>query len=556
MMPLPAGMGFGKPTTAAVSSADSLRPMFGVALNNLGNETVAYTNNSVWNTFMETIKFTEGAFTGGAEARWVHYQSKSGGFNSQPDSAALHNVTNTGMRANPNEIYYFQGVTGNGSGTPGNPVFTGALDLHIGYNATGIDFFNTTLAYCVAHNMAFVYTANVTHGTKEDMGLFLNDLIAAGVNIRLRYDQEVATGDSGPTPQTSITSAQYITKVIEFDNYIKANYPTLKRCINTADHATSNWSMANVAQLAKDQGIQEFSQYFWLGDNAGNKPVVNNNDNIDAWFTLALSNSRDDLSTTNNSSLYGEILPRLQVYYDLFQPVKMNVAQYGCSMQRTGYVASTMLHGMLIWNELFEFWKFNSTHNNFVNSGTFLVVETAISKKTGNDNQFVIDPSYQMTSGSTTYIKRIQGVAYELLQPLSTYNVGYPTWVPTTFTNKPDKLDAVSWQVGSDTYIYIYNILGARTITSITRNGSALATNIDKTGCYSTKIYGSIGSFPGHSYFKTTKAAANPTYTATPINPISSLNISPTNISVPEHSILKIKLLGVSTATTSLVLNF
>jgi hypothetical protein len=529
--------------------SESMQPLFGTALNNVGFYYNEFTNNSDWNNFIETVKFQHGAYTVGAESRWIHYISQEGGFNLIPENTPLSTITPpVGMRANTNEIYYFTNS------------LSGATNLQGRYNDTGVDFFDVTIDYVQNHNQFFIFTANVCHGSTTELGQYLQDLTSANLDFKVRYDNEVSTGVSGSTPGSTLTSSQYITLCMTFDDYMQTNYPEIPRVINAADHSTGNsvtgWRNEDIASFAKSRNIEEFSQYLWLGDNAGNVPTANTNLNIDNYFTLALENTRDSILTGNNS-LYGEVLPRIQVYYNQFYPVKFHVGQYGCSLQRTGYVANTMLHGLMIGNELFEIFKFNYTHNNFISSAIFLENESAVDEKRAQDNLFNIDPSLEVVSGSTTFVKRIQGIVYELFQPLSTYSVGYPEFVPITVNNiniSTDKLDAVSFVVGSEVYIWVYNILNSKTLLSIEVDNVVLGTNIDKTGAYSTELYGSVGSSPAYDHFKD-YPVENPGFVPVDVLLVSNSNVSSSNVSVPEHSILKIKLLGISSAT-SITLNF
>ncbi len=529
-----------------VNVTESLQPLFGTALNNVGDLYNDYTNNSDWNDFIETVKFQHGAYTVGAEPRWIHYISQEGGFNLIPENRALTTITPpVGMRANTNEIYYFTNS------------LSGATNLQQRYNDTGVDFFDVTIDYVQDHNQFFIFTANVCHGSTTELGQYLQDLTSANLDFKVRYDNEVSTGVSGSTPGSTLTSAQYITLCMTFDNYMQTNYPEIPRVINarvsSIGNSVTGWRNEDIASFANSRNIEEFSQYLWLGDNQGNVPTANTNLNIDNYFTLALENTRDSVLTGNNS-LYGEVLPRILVYYNQFYPCRFHVGQYGCSLQRTGYVANTMLHGLMIFNELFEIFKFNYTHNNFISSAIFLENESAVDIKNSQDNNFNIDPSLEVQSGSDTFVKRIQGVTYELFIPLSTYSSGYPEFIPVSITNSPDKFDSVSFKVGSEVYIWIYNILNSDTLVSIEVDDVSISTNIDVSGAYSTELYGSVGTSPAYNYFKD-YPVENPGFVPVDVLLVSDSNISSSNVSIPEHSILKIKLLGVTSAD-SITLNF
>jgi hypothetical protein len=539
---------------------DNMLPLFGTALNNIGYLYDEFTNNPDWNTFIETVGFTEGAYTAGAEDHWIHPVSKKGGFLLFPDNMPLTTLeSRVGMGANLNEIYNYTSST------------VGAYKTHKNYNSpdidTGIayDFLPLTTSYATNHNQKFIFTANATHGDLPDLQTFLAEIIPVTSSLKVRYGNEVSVGNSGSVPGTSLKSDQYLVLVERLHDWMKDNHPEIPTVINAADHTTGTcgtvnaWCNEDIAAFALEEGIQEFSQYFWMGDNGGNVPVVNNNAEINAYFTLALTNTRgyktigEGVNPPGNNSLYGEILPRLQVYYNMFYPTKMHVGQYGCSLQRSGYIANTMLHGLMIGNIMFEFFKFNYTHNNFINSAVFLVNESAVDLKTSQDNNFNIHSSYQLTSGGDTFVKRIQGVIYELFKPLSTHTADYPIFIPVTFTNQPDKLDAVAFEVNSEVYLWIYNILDAETLLSIEVDASPISSDLDIDGAYSTELYGSIGTCPAYGQFK--DLPENSPFTPVDIEPIQEDNFSSTNVPIQEHSFMKIKLLTVTTAS-NITLNF
>jgi len=540
LRPYSLSVAFTTPDTA--DEIDNMLPLFGVALDNVGLYYTDLYSKTDFTDFVNEIGFKHGVYSSGAQDRWIHYVSKRGGFDLVPNNEPLTTVSNVGMRANTNEIYHYTGSVDD------------AVDLHETYNDSGQDFWARFKTYCnsVANMSMVVFTANLSHGTTTELGQYLTELESLGIPYKVRYGNEMSIGSSDAvTPETSMSSAEYIAKVIEFDDYVKANFPNAKRVINLAIRDRSGWTNANVVATAIDQGIEEFSQYLWLGDNAGNSPGANTSTNIDVYFALALDYTRDNLFDGNNS-LYGEVLPRLQDYYDLAYPLRMHVGQYGCSLQRTGYVANTMLHGLMIINEIIEFFKFNHTHDNFISSAVFLMNESAVSVITAQDALFSIDPSYINGSGADTFVKRIQGVAYELLKPLSTYSGGYPVFIPVTITNQPLQFDIVAFEVDSVVYLWLYNINDAEVIQSIVVDGTTLLTDVDVTGCYSEELYGSIGTCPAYDYFKDFPLPV-PGLTPVDIVPISELSTSSSLIDVPEHSIMKIKLTGVTTASAIIV---
>lgn len=541
-------------TTPDVSgvTVDTMQPMFGVALDNVGNYYTSLYSKTDFTDLCVEIGFQHGIYSSGAQDRWIHYVSKRGGFSLLPNNEPLSTVSNVGMRANTNEIYFYAGMADDSETE--EVEFAAPVNLHEDYNATGQDFWARFKTYCdtVANMSMVVFTANISHGTTTELGQYLTELETLGIPYKVRYGNEMSTGSSDAvTPETSMTSAEYIALVVTFDNYVKANFPNAVRVINIARVDRAGWVNADVVACAIDQGIEEFSQYFWLGDNAGGSPSPITTNDIDDYFATALNYTRDILIDSNNS-LYGECLPRLQDYYDMAYPLRMHVGQFGCSLQRTGYVAHTMLHGLMIFNQYFEFWKFNYTHDNFIDSAVMLMNETAVSVMTGQDALFSIDPSYLNGAGSDTFVKRIQGVAIELMKPLSTWAGGYPEFIPVTITNQPAQFDIVAFKVDSLVYLWIYNIQDAAVIQSISIDGDTLLTDVDVTGCYSTKLYGSIGSSPAYNYFKDFPIDS-PDLEPTDIVPISELSTSSSLIDIPEHSIIKIKLTGVTTASAIIV---
>lgn len=523
-------------------SGDNMRALFGTALNNLGS--LAYRDDEVWNEVMDEVGFTHGAETAGAEPRWIHPVSTRGGYDLNPINEPLSILSERiGMGANVNQIYRFTGDTG------------GAVNLQGNYNDTGVNFFTEALNYCKAHGLVFIYTVNVTHGTVDEMAAFIAEIIEADVEFRIVYDNEVSIGESGATPGTTLTSAQYVAKVAPFHDYIRANHPTVHTTINAALQNRSGWDGQDVADYAKANGINEVSQYMWQGDNAGNVPVANTSNNIDDYFQVALSNIRgSEISEDNppgNNSLYGEIVPRLQTYYNLYYPVKFNAKQWGISQQRSGKIARTMLHGLGIWNQFFEFCKFNYTHNNFVASAVYVVNESTVDPKVGQDDLFSIASQWVYESEDGTFLKRIEGVALELLKPLSTFAESYPVFIPVTISNRPDMFSCICFVVGEEAYLWLYNYSDAAEISQIVIDGVTYNGTLDIDGAYSTKLYGSIGSSPTYNYFKD-YPGDNPDLVPTDILPVAAIGASSSGVTVQQHSILRMKLEAVPLLTVHL----
>jgi hypothetical protein len=277
-------------TTPEVAAAESnMLPMFGVALDNVGNYYTTLYNKTDFTDFLVEVGFTTGVYSSGAQDRWIHYVSKRGGFSLLPNNEALSTVSpNVGMRANTNEIYFYAGMTDDEE----SDEFSQAVTLHEGYNATGQDFWARFKTYCdtVANMSMIVFTANVVHGTTTELGQYLTELESLGIPYKVRYGNEMSIGSSDAvTPETSMTSAEYIALVVTFDNYVKANFPNALRVINLAIQNRSGWVNADVVACAISQGIEEFSQYFWLNDNAGNSPGANTHKTLTLILPLLLT---------------------------------------------------------------------------------------------------------------------------------------------------------------------------------------------------------------------------------------------------------------------------
>ncbi|QQR50661.1 hypothetical protein IPF86_01950 [Candidatus Nomurabacteria bacterium] len=470
------------------------KDIYGVAVNNLGRDYVEFGTNPLWNSMLDEIGFTSAAYTAGAEDRWIHPVSATGGFDSGREFSVL--AAPVGMGANIDEIFYHTQKT------------TGAYNLQKKNNDTNVDFWDVTADYIKNHNQKMVFTANVIRGTTEEMGTFINSIGTHGISkYKLRYGQEVPSGEGG-----SLTSNEYIAKLNEFDAYLNSHYGSLpERVVNMADHTTcpntnqtNCWDNNAVYQWALAHDVEEFSQYFWL-------------DGIQATADTQFKNIDDYFAQSNTllqTSLNNDVLVRLTQYQDDMPNLKMHLGQYGMSLQRSGYAAHTMLHGVMLWNLLFEILKFNSEHNNFVNSAIFLENETAVSPYGAGDSSFTIDPSFIQTSGSKSFVKRVPGVAYEMLKPV--FTSANPLFVQTEITNRATGLDAIA--VKSDkTRLYIYNNGPEKTISGLTLNSAPITGSHYRNALWSEKLYGSIGSSPAYSTFKDEDhIEANPNLQAIP----------------------------------------
>jgi hypothetical protein len=464
---------------ATTSSSPIAKDLFGVAVNNLGRDYAEFGTNQTWNNMIDEVGFTSAAYTAGAEDRWIHPYSTTGGFNSGKPLVTL--PSRVGMGANIEEILYHTGKT------------TGAYNLQKKNNDTGIDFWDVTADYVKDHNQKMVFTANIIRGTTDEMKTFIDSIGAHGISkYKLRYGQEVSSGEGG-----SLTSNEYIAKLNEFDAYLAGNYGSLpERVVNMAYHTTcpnatqtNCWDNNAVYQWALAHGVEEFSQYFWL-------------DGIQATADSQFKNIDDYFAQTNTllqQSLNNDVLVRLTEYQDDMPNLKMHLGQYGMSLQRSGYGAHTMLHGIMLWNFLFEILKFNSEHNNFVNSAIFLENETAVSPYGAGDSSFTIDPSFIKSDGSKSFVKRVPGVAYEMLK--SVFTSSNPVFVQANIVNGSDGFDAIA--VRSDkTRLYVYNNGPERTISGVTLNGTLISGSYYRNALWSEKLYGSIGSSPAFSHFK------------------------------------------------------
>lgn len=500
-------------TNAADVESEGLSPMFGTALTYLPS--LDYYQNSVWNEFIDDIGFQQGAFTVGSEDHWIHFTSRTGGYNSIPSAIVIPRV---GMGANLDEIFYYTNSTG------------GAYNLQSGFNDTGVDFFIASVAYAKAHSQTFIFTVNVSHGTVSEMAQFLDYLVTQGVSFKVRYGNEMSVGSTSSIPGVALTSGEYLALVLPFDDYVQSHYPTAKRVINAADHSNVKWNNSSVAAFAIAEGIEEFTQYGWLGDLAGSP---NANTNIASYFNEAINVLRDSVAVGNHS-LYGEVLPRILGYATTFAGLKMHVGQYGVSLQRSGYAVNTMLHGILIWNELFEFLKFNQTHSNFINSAIFLVNESAVDKKTGADNLFTINPAWTVTDGATIFVKRIQGVAYEMLKDLAQYR-GTPIYLTVDRTGFPARFDMIAYQLGGRVFVYAYNLSGSQqTLSTLPITEQSADGLLDRQSVYATQLYGSIGNSPAYTQFKNN--GFNPGLAANNVLLLEE-TIDDTNIVFPINSI-------------------
>lgn len=442
------------PINSLSISIDSTEPtpiakeLFGVALNDYGNTYREYGTNPTWNKMIEEIGFTSGAYTAGAEDHWIH-------------------PTPVGMGANLEEIFENTNST------------EGAYKLQQKHIETGIDFWDVTTDYVKTHNQQMVFTANVLHGTESEMATFINSLIAKGItNYKIRYGQEVSIGEGFDT------SGEYITALKKFDDYASIHYPNAPRVVNMARENTPRWDNAEVYAWAKSRGIEEFSQYFWLDGKSTETQ-------IDKYFT--------DENQKLQASLYNTILPRIADYQTSMPDMKLHMGQYGVSLQRSGYSAHTMLHGILIWNFLFEVLEFNSTHDNFVNSGIFLVNESAVDPRTSADTAFTIEPDFVGGSGNAIFVKRIPGVAYEMLNTI--FRADNPQFLQTNIGTDLSGIGAIAVKTDK-TRLYIYNNGEAKTLSSISIDNETFESKLYRESVWSEKPYGSIGFSPAYSKFK------------------------------------------------------
>ncbi len=479
------------------SSTPVAKDLFGVAVNDYGENYTDYSTNPVWNTMIGEVGFTSGAYTAGAEDRWIHPYSAKGGYNNSSLDPIGTNLPLTvlpkvvGMGANIDEIYHYTGSQ------------EGAYKLQTSNNETNVDFWDVTADYIKSHNQKMVFSANIVHGTTDEMATFINSISAHGIgSYKLRYGLELSSGIGG-----NLTSGEYIAAASEYDSYLTSHYSSLPpRVVSMADHTTCKnqtqtecWDNDDVYQWAVSRGIEEFSQYMWL--DAFPSLSTTAPKNIDDYFAQSNQLLRADLDS---------VLGRLASYQHDMPNLKFHLAQYGMNLQRSGYGTQTMLHGIMTWNFLFEILKFNSTHNNYVSSAIFLENESAVNPYGAGDSSFVIDSSY--VDGGKSFVKRVPGVAYEMLKPI--FTSPNPLFVDTDITSGEDGFGAISVKTDK-TRLYVYNNGPERMISGIMLNGAPVTGSHYRNALWSEKLYGSIGTSPAHSHFKGDNyIESNPNYQA------------------------------------------
>lgn len=468
-------------------SLAGLQGLFMMAGNNLGRYYNEFTNNETWLALVDDLGFTGVAYTAGAEDHWLEFLSKI----FWPDAMIVS--PNVGMRCNPDMIEFYTGSSG------------GAANLHTVLNATGVDFLEVTINFCLRFNKPMVFTLNIARGTLEDCALYLAYLTYRGVTVILRF------GNEQPTGETSLEggaqdATEYLEKLAPIYEYTMANYPDMIKVLNISLANTVNWPHANLVQyITNNPGITHVNQYFWQGDTAG---ATNENTNIDDYFAQALINLRGDPEGGNppgDNSLYGEILPRMISYYNTFGTVaKFHMGQWGCSLQRSGYVAQTLTHALLITNQLFEVIKFSLDNDLFFDQGIYLVVETAVDQFAGGDGQFTIDPHFRDTDHEgNVFLVRAPGEVFRMLKHISS-----STYTPTVITitkafNYPDGLDILVLKYEDKTYMQAYNFGNEFSVSTIEVNGVALgAGDLAIKEMKGDKLWASVGNTPGYNYFK------------------------------------------------------
>lgn len=510
---------------------DGLQPLFGTAIFKMGDEVNNNTLNGVRATVAALMGHKYHALMGvGAENHWIRFVSATGYPTATP-------VSNVGFRANLDEIAHFAGS--------GSEPYSTQSD----YNDTGIDFFTSEITYGKAHNQAFTLILNVAHGTLSEAQSFINYLIAQHVQFQIMYGNEQMSGATSIDPTRlglSQTSDEYLAKVTVIDDWVTANHPTIRRIINVADHTTATWNNTDVYLFALSRGMQEFSQYGWVGDKAGSP---NTETNIDLYYDKAIDVLRNSV-VAGNSSLYGEILPRLTGYVSVFAGLKMYVGQYGVSIQRSGHVTGTMLNTLLLFNQILEFIKFNDTHNGFIREAMFLFEnEGAVAKVDSGDTGWTIDPAFKVTVGLDTYALRASGLVYQMLRDLADYN-GTVKFINLTFsfTAPIPNFGGIAVQMGTRVMLYLYNYGTLQhTITTTIADGATVSGNCSRRAIWSDKLYGSVGRSPSYTFFAGN--GSNPTLTPVAIQLLDTSTVSVTNVIIKKISITRIELTSITDAS-------
>lgn len=532
-----------------VSILDGAQPFFGISINNIGTLVNNGNLEGVRGTFVATMGLKYQAYTVGSENHWTHYQSKTGYPSQTP-------VTTVGEGGNLDEIFFFTGNT-----------TSGQQDV---YNATGVPFFTNTVAHARSHNQPIVFIINIAHGTSAEVILFANYMIAQNVPFVFEYGNELTSGSTANVAFPSdraLTSAEYITLLNSFHSVLKPLYPQATFIVNAAlrdkPSGTEKWINADIAAWAISNGIKEFSQYLWVGDRGG---TPNAETNCGLYFNEAIHVLRNKLpaeGTTN--SIYGDIVPRLTTYASVFNGLKMHVGQYGVSTQRSGFVAQTIMHGILLWNEIFEIIRFNDANNKFINRATFQNEDvSAVAQVTPSDSGWTINPAFTAIAGTTTYAMRVPGLAYEMLKDIPAYD-GVPIFVPVSFVNAPlsvqDRLfDIICCKLGTRIMLYVYNYGSDNTINSIVSNGSIVGGTCIRKTIFADQLYGSIGNNPSYAHFTTTSGSPPINYALDNIGlqkvnvDILDGSISATAIQIKKYSIMRIELTSI-TDSSNIVIN-
>lgn len=514
--------------TQAVTVTSGMQPLFTVTINNIGDLVNDGELDGVRSDLVATIGYKYQAFGVGSDTHWMHYASKTG----YPSQSL--NPPTVGFGANLDEIAFFAGV------------YSGAYDTHSDYNDTGVNFFEATVQYAKDTGKPILFQVNVAHGSLAETVQFFEYMKDQNVPFVIIYGGEQSIGaTSTDNPGESQTSAEYLTKVAQFDDYISENYPGVRRIINAAIRNTANWSNNAVAAFALSRGINQFTQYAWIGDLQGSP---NDNEVIADYFTEAIEVLRNSTETGNNS-IYGEILPRITGYATTFSGLKMHVGQYGLSLQRSGYVAQTITHGLLAWNLLFEFFKFNDSHAGFIYSATFLNEDDAACARVQSiDNGWTINTEFRQTVGADTFAIRVPGMVYRMLNDLVNFDV-VPTFIHVNRIGFPENFDIVAFKINTRILVYIYNIGDEVTISEILPDNnpaSPVTGNCTRETIWGDVLWASIGFNPSHSHFSGN--GSNPGLTKANVD-YASGTIAATNIVIKNHSMTKIELTSITNAT-------
>lgn len=514
--------------TQAVTVTAGMQPLFGVTINNIGDLVNDGDINGVRSDLVATIGYKYQAFAVGSDGHWMHYASKTG----YPSQSL--NPPTVGFGANLDEIFFFTEST------------SGAYDQHSDYNDTEVNFFEATVAYAKATGKPIFFQINIAHGSLAETVQFFDYMESQNVPFIIIYGGEQSIGfTSTDNPGESQSVAEYITKVTQFDDYFTEHYPGFRRIVNAAHHNTANWNNNTLASFALSRGINQFTQYAWIGDLQGNP---NSNLVIADYFEEAIYVLRNSVESGNNS-IYGDIVPRITGYASTFAGMKMHLGQYGVSLQRSGYVAQTIMHALLVWNEFFEFFKFNDANGGFIYSGTFLNEDEAAVQQVGSaDNGWIIDNEFKMTVGPDTYAIRTPGMAYRMLNDLVSVDT-VPAFIHVTRTGFPENFDIVAFKINTRILLYIYNFGDQRIMSEIypdNNPASPVTGNCSRETIWSSQLYGSIGFNPSHSHFANNGSNVG----------LAKVNVSYLDETIPaqdiiikEHSITKIELTSISNAS-------